>query len=429
MLVANGYWQPWSQPLSCVAVKAMPRGRFAEMSPVGGGEISLTKFYRLPALSRELGSVAPGMTEGQVQTLLGAGHQELADDLVLYSNGLARDDPLLSACRTGSSDRLLLLWVALVMADHRLASVVEDILTDRSGKLIPQNFDTDRLEGLLPQVLPGTTRKTATNILSYYRDSGLVLPEVRGNTTTGISQALPTSQVVPSVVSYVSLRLEHLGLAAASDGGATELALRVRANSWLNLTSDEFRAAAGVDVPRVGGPATDGPSNDGRQPGRRRTTGGRPSPAPARPATTTEVEVEANNTERFVVTGQERREARRREQPLVLAYKSWMQARGSEIVRLRYTPFGALDALYCDLYDKTRNNLLEAKGSQTRPAIRMAIGQLADYRRFSEPAPRCAVLTPERPREDLESLLRSCGVACVWRHGDEFLDNADGRFV
>ena len=33
----------------------------------------------------------------------------------------------------------------------------------------------------------------------------------------------------------------------------------------------------------------------------------------------------------------------------------------------------------------------------------MAIGQLADYRRFIEARPSCAVLLPERPRPDLEA--------------------------
>ena len=38
--------------------------------------------------------------------------------------------------------------------------------------------------------------------------------------------------------------------------------------------------------------------------------------------------------------------------------------------------------MFSDVYDVTRNNLLEAKGTVTREAIRMAIGQVADYRRF-----------------------------------------------
>jgi hypothetical protein len=70
--------------------------------------------------------------------------------------------------------------------------------------------------------------------------------------------------------------------------------------------------------------------------------------------------------------------------------------------------------MFSDIYDATRNNLLEAKGTVTREAIRMAIGQLADYRRFIDPRPSCAVLLPERPRPDLETLLSTESVAMVW---------------
>src|SRR5258708_8344099 len=98
------------------------------MSPVGHGELSLTKFYSLPHLVAELAAVRPGMSETQVQAKLGRSHKELADDLVLYSNGQAVDDPLLAACRAQSSDALVLVWVALVLADHRLATVVEQPL-------------------------------------------------------------------------------------------------------------------------------------------------------------------------------------------------------------------------------------------------------------------------------------------------------------
>ena len=40
--------------------------------------------------------------------------------------------------------------------------------------------------------------------------------------------------------------------------------------------------------------------------------------------------------------------------------------------------------MFCDLYDKTTRTLYEAKGTTTRMAMRMAIGQLADYARFAD---------------------------------------------
>jgi hypothetical protein len=86
--------------------------------------------------------------------------------------------------------------------------------------------------------------------------------------------------------------------------------------------------------------------------------------------------------------------------------------------------------MFSDVY-ATRTNLLEAKGTVTREAIRMAIGQLADHRRFIEPRPSCAVLLPERLRRDLEALLSAAeGLAMVWPvESGEFADNRAWAFT
>lgn len=70
--------------------------------------------------------------------------------------------------------------------------------------------------------------------------------------------------------------------------------------------------------------------------------------------------------------------------------------------------------MFCDLYDKTTNTVIEAKGTIARPAIRMAIGQLADYVRLVEPAPDRAILVPQQPRPDLLRLADSQSVAVIW---------------
>jgi hypothetical protein len=59
----------------------------------------------------------------------------------------------------------------------------------------------------------------------------------------------------------------------------------------------------------------------------------------------------------------------------------------------------------------------------------MALGQLADYSRFLVSDVERAVLLPEKPRRDLEVLLSSQNVSCVWPQGRGFTDNADGKFV
>ena len=399
------------------------------MSPVGQGELSLTKFYRLRQLVNELARVRPGMSEGQVRGLLGPGHQELADDLVLYADGRVVGDPLLAACRSGGAHALVLILVALVMADHRLARVVEDVLSDATGKLIPDEFNTDRLEASLQQVLGTTaTRKAATNILSYYRDSGLVVPITEGNTTVGISRTVSATPAVPEVIDYVNVRLAHFGLTPKA-GDRVGVALAVRANAWINLTAQEFRqATARSQPPAVAAVVTTVPvTRTAAHP--ISTPAAAPAVGLAAETTVNEVEVEAHNTERFTVSAQERREAKRREQPLVRAYKAWMETKGSVVVRLLIRPKGTAVKLYCDVFDRTRNNLIEAKGDTTRVATRMAIGELADYARFANPPAARALLTPHRPAEDLEALLKSLGIACIWLEGDVFCDNAEGRFV
>ena len=69
--------------------------------------------------------------------------------------------------------------------------------------------------------------------------------------------------------------------------------------------------------------------------------------------------------------------------------------------------------------------MVEAKGSVTVRAVRMALGQLADYKRLST-APRLALLVPEEPRADLRALLNSEGVGLIWRTDSGYTDSADG---
>lgn len=121
-------------------------------------------------------------------------------------------------------------------------------------------------------------------------------------------------------------------------------------------------------------------------------------------------------------------EVTRAEQPLVLAYKLYLEERGSTVGRLRVVPSGEATPIRNDVYDTTRQNLVEAKATGTRAAVRMALGQLLDYGRFAPEATR-AVLLPTRPRSDLEQLLLGQAVYVIWTDGDGFADNASGAFT
>jgi hypothetical protein len=133
-----------------------------------------------------------------------------------------------------------------------------------------------------------------------------------------------------------------------------------------------------------------------------------------------EVPIEQHLTERFVIEGsREPREAERREQRLVRQYVQYLESQGHDVCRLQLRPRDEPTPLFCDLFDKTTQTLVEAKGSVARPAIRMAVGQLADYARL-KPRARTAILLPQQPRRDLLDLADSQGIDLIWPEENGF---------
>ena len=134
----------------------------------------------------------------------------------------------------------------------------------------------------------------------------------------------------------------------------------------------------------------------------------------------TVVPVEEQFTERMVVEPQRQPyEAERREARLALAFRDFLIAQGHVVTRLQIQPEGEAKPIFSDLYVEATRLLVEVKGSVERGAIRMALGQLLDYRRFVEGA-ECAILLPERPRQDLVALIQSASVRLYWQEGDRF---------
>jgi hypothetical protein len=144
----------------------------------------------------------------------------------------------------------------------------------------------------------------------------------------------------------------------------------------------------------------------------------------------TQVPIEQQWTEKvFIAPSHEEREAERREQKLVAALEAHLTRKGHDVFRLKILPEGEAKPIFCDLRDATADSLVEAKGSVSREAIRMAIGQLADYRRFVDKGSTAAVLVPEEPRTDLLALLNSQGIEAIWPTSKGFDDTADGRLT
>lgn len=152
-------------------------------------------------------------------------------------------------------------------------------------------------------------------------------------------------------------------------------------------------------------------------------------PPPAGPAANTPVPVEQGAIEGYeVTTPTEVKLATRREAALVLDFQAHLEAQGDEVSRNRLQPpEGA--AIYTDLFNHTRGQLIEAKADASRLQVRMAIGQLADYERFIDGLKGKAVLLGARPHPDLGALLEAQGIAAIWRRGTGFIDDAGGAFV
>ena len=140
------------------------------------------------------------------------------------------------------------------------------------------------------------------------------------------------------------------------------------------------------------------------------------------------IEVEEQHVEQFQFSVPNQvRKATRREQELVQSYKTHLNDLGHCTKRHRYLLYEAGPALVCDLVDETDLVLYEAKGDVRRFSVRVAIGQLLDYRRFEPPSMRLAVLLPHQPSQDIIQLIHSVPAVAVWRTKDGFESVADAH--
>nr|WTA66438.1 hypothetical protein OHB51_28800 [Micromonospora sp. NBC_00855] len=130
--------------------------------------------------------------------------------------------------------------------------------------------------------------------------------------------------------------------------------------------------------------------------------------------TVRDVPMEAHRAETFQV--EPKREptiAERREADLVDRYVGAVTGEGGTTTRKEIKLPDLGRALYTDLFDGGRAELVEAKSSAARHHVRLALGQLLDYARYVEHKSR-AVLLPSYPGSDLVDLLHSVNVACIY---------------
>lgn len=123
-----------------------------------------------------------------------------------------------------------------------------------------------------------------------------------------------------------------------------------------------------------------------------------------------DVPIEASNTETFRIKASDvPREAERRESALVQRFIAFMKSQGiTQAIRKKITPPGESSPLFCDIFFPEIGLLVEAKGTADRNAIRMAVGQLLDYRRHIPEAKRIAILIPNKIESDLLDFSMQC---------------------
>lgn len=132
-----------------------------------------------------------------------------------------------------------------------------------------------------------------------------------------------------------------------------------------------------------------------------------------------ELPLEAANVEAYVqARPDEPPVAVRREAELVRGYLEWLKTQGRETVRHRI-PIPEGGHLFTDAYDKTTEELIEAKASAARVHVRAGLGQVLDYSRYLDHKRR-SLLLPQRPSEDLVELLHTYKVGVIWRAGSAF---------
>ncbi|MFE3460036.1 hypothetical protein ACFXKD_21020 [Nocardiopsis aegyptia] len=144
--------------------------------------------------------------------------------------------------------------------------------------------------------------------------------------------------------------------------------------------------------------------------------------APSKRPKATAVKTENNKNKTASKSATPETTIRRREAELCEEFEAFLNDYEHEVHRFQIRAAELSSSLLTDPYDATDHVLYEAKGSSTREAIRMAIGQLMDYRRSIEPEnPTLAVLLPSRPHDDLIDLLSSVNINIVYRHEDNFV--------
>lgn len=215
---------------------------------------SLTRHFSFANIPAEIAKLPMPATLAQAQAAMdAAGSQNLglAERLFAVVDGHILEDEMVSSCRAGRGDALLLLWSAFLIGETRIADVVEKFLTTPDGKLDPTHYSSGPLLAYLAaettasgELVFGSSGKSTSNLLRFMASVGLVDPATHGGTIVGIGSALPTGHAAAGLAQLVADRVGAKLVSPAPGSDPVDLALGVGANHWINLTAEEFRRAA-----------------------------------------------------------------------------------------------------------------------------------------------------------------------------------------
>ena len=116
----------------------------------------------------------------------------------------------------------------------------------------------------------------------------------------------------------------------------------------------------------------------------------------------------------------------RREALLVKNYNEFRNSNKlKRLVKHTLQLHGTSRPLETDGWAIESSTLIEAKASASRENIRMAIGQLLDYRKLMRDkikVKRMAILVPKKPREDLIKLLKELRIKVIFKEKERFVE-------
>ncbi|WP_129782912.1 hypothetical protein [Promicromonospora panici] len=124
---------------------------------------------------------------------------------------------------------------------------------------------------------------------------------------------------------------------------------------------------------------------------------------------------ENNVVQAYDVAAREGTVAERHEAELMAELEAALRSGGRKVGRLRLSVPESSVRLLTDTFDSTNGVLYEVKATSTRNMVRVAIGQLFDYRRFVNGLTHCCVVLPVRPAPDLVELIHALGFDLVAR--------------